>query len=130
MIHSAIMGSLERFSAVLIEHLGGMFPLWLSPVQIKILPVSEKHAEYAGSVYKKMKEANMRVELDASNESLGKRIRVAKIEKTPYLLVLGDKEVEAGTVTAERRDGPHLEALPLDVFIGLAEKEISEKIAW
>ena len=130
MIHSAIMGSLERFSAVLIEHLGGVFPLWLSPVQIKILPVSEKHADYAKIVYKKLKDSHLRVELDDSNESLGKRIRVAKMEKTPYLLILGDKEVEAKTVTAERRDGPHLEGLTIDDFVTLAAKEISSRESW
>ena len=130
MIHSAIMGSLERFSAVLIEHLGGVFRLWLSPVQIKILPVSEKHADYAKIVYKKLKDSHLRVELDDSNESLGKRIRVAKMEKTPYLLILGDKEVEAKTVTAERRDGPHLEGLTIDDFVTLAAKEISSRESW
>ena len=130
MIHSAIMGSLERFSAVLIEHLGGVFPLWLSPVQIKILPVSEKHADYAKMVYKKLKDSHLRVELDDSNESLGKRIRVAKMEKIPYLLILGDKEVEAKTITAERRDGPHLEGLTIDDFVTLTTKEVSTRQSW
>lgn len=130
MIHSAIMGSLERFTAVLIEHLGGNFPLWLSPVQVKILPVSEKHVEYAKTVYEELKKSQMRVELDDSNESLGKRIRVAKLEKVPYLLVIGEKEVEAKTVTAERRDGAHSDALSVADFIAKAKKEIISKELW
>ena len=105
MIHCAIMGSIERFSAVLIEHLGGVFPLWLSPVQVKVLPVSEKHREYAEEIAHQLKNAHVRVELDATDESLGKRIRAAKLEKVPYFLVLGDKEVESKTITVESREG-------------------------
>lgn len=104
-IHSATMGSIERFLAVLIEHLNGAFPLWLSPVQVKVLPVSEKHAKYADKVTAQLKDAGFRVELDASDESLGKRIRTAKLEKVPYFFIAGDKEFEAGTVTVESRDG-------------------------
>ena len=104
MIHVAIAGSLERFLSVYIEHVNGAFPVWLSPVQVKILPVSEKHAEYAEKVSEQAKEAGIRVELDASNESLGKRIRTAKKEKLPYLFVVGDKEVEDGTISVENRE--------------------------
>ena len=129
-IHRAISGSLERFMGVMIEHFAGNFPLWLSPVQVKILPVSEKHAEYAKKVLEALLALDIRAELDAENESLGKRIRTAKIEKTPYLLVLGDKEVEAGTVTAERRDGAHLDALPLADFTAQAKREIDTKEIW
>ncbi|MEK7568749.1 MAG: threonine--tRNA ligase [Patescibacteria group bacterium] len=129
-IHRAISGSLERFMGVMIEHFAGNFPLWLSPVQIKILPVSEKHAEYAKKVQGTLVALDMRAELDDSNESLGKRIRTAKIEKTPYLLVLGDKEVEVDTVTAERRDGAHLDAIPLADFASQAKHEIDTKEIW
>lgn len=129
-IHRAILGSTERFMGIMIEHFAGNFPLWLSPVQIKILPVSEKHAEYAKKVLNELALLDIRAELDDSNESLGKRIRTAKIEKTPYLLVLGEKEVEAGTVTAERRDGAHLDAMPLVDFTIQAKREIESKEIW
>lgn len=129
-IHRAVLGSTERFMGIMIEHYGGAFPLWLSPVQVKVLPVSEKHAEYAQKVYEELTKNNIRAELDAGNESLGKRIRTAKMEKVPYLLVLGDKEVEAGTVTAERRDGTHLDALPTADFVERAQKEIDSKEIW
>lgn len=104
MVHRAIAGSLERFLVIIIEHFNGKFPLWLSPTQVKVLPVSEKHAEYAEGVVQKLKEADIRVELDASNESLGKRIRNAKHEKVPYFFVVGDKEVESDSVTVENRE--------------------------
>lgn len=103
MIHCAIMGSIERFAAVLIEHLGGVFPLWLSPVQVKVLPISEKHAEYAQGVVDQLLAVGIRTEIDANNESLGKRIRGAKQQKIPYLFVVGDKEVESSTVSVENR---------------------------
>ena len=115
---------------VMIEHFAGNFPLWLSPVQVKILPISEKYVEYAEKVHAELANADIRVELDDSNESLGKRIRIAKTEKVPYILVLGEKEVEAGTVTAERRDGAHLDAVALDVFISTITKEITTKEIW
>jgi len=104
MIHCAIMGSIERFSAVLIEHLGGNFPLWLSPVQIAILPVSEAHQAYAGEVAAALRREGMRVDL-STEDSLGKRIRAAKTGRLPYFIVLGDKEMEAKEVTLESRAG-------------------------
>ncbi len=129
-IHRAVLGSVERFLGIIIEHFAGNFPLWLSPVQVKILPVSEKHTAYAQKVFAELAQNNVRVELDDSNESLGKRIRVAKTEKVPYLLVLGDKEVDAGTVTAERRDGAHTDAQLLADFSTHINKEIETKIIW
>ncbi|PIR38293.1 MAG: threonine--tRNA ligase [Candidatus Zambryskibacteria bacterium CG10_big_fil_rev_8_21_14_0_10_42_12] len=103
-IHRAISGSLERFMGVMIEHFGGHFPLWLAPVQAMILPISDTHLPYAEEVLKEMKEAGLRVELDDRKESLGKKIRAAKEERTPYLLVIGDKEVEEKTLTIEGRE--------------------------
>lgn len=105
MMHCAIMGSIERFSAVLIEHLGGNFPLWLAPVQLAVIPVSEAHSEYATMVYKELKSIGIRVSFDSSNESMGKKIRNAKKDKLPYFVVIGDKEVANKTVTLEARDG-------------------------
>ncbi|MBI5400720.1 MAG: threonine--tRNA ligase [Candidatus Yonathbacteria bacterium] len=130
MVHCAIMGSIERFMSTFIEHTAGNFPLWLSPVQVKILPISEKYADYANKVYKEIADAGIRVEMDDSAESLGKRIRIAKTEKVPYILVLGEKEVEAGTVTAERRDGKHLDALPIAEFVAIAKREIDTMEIW
>lgn len=104
MIHCAIMGSIERFSAVLIEHLGGVFPLWLSPEQVRVLPVSDKQAEYAASVVEALRAAGIRAELSA-DDSLGKRIRAMKMAKVPYFIVVGDQEVADKTVTIENREG-------------------------
>ncbi|MCK9345325.1 MAG: threonine--tRNA ligase [Candidatus Pacebacteria bacterium] len=129
-IHRAISGSLERFMGVMIEHFAGNFPLWLSPVQVKVLPVGEKYAEYAANVYNELLDAGIRAELDDSSDSLGKKIRTAKVEKTPYILVLGEKELESSTVTAERRDGGHLDLVPAADFITTAKTEIDSKVIW
>ncbi len=103
MIHCAVMGSLERFSAVLIEHFGGDFPLWLSPEQIRIIPVTDIHNEYAKQVYDELKAIGIRATLDDTNDSMGKKIRNAKKDKLPYFVVVGDKEVAEKTVTLESR---------------------------
>lgn len=105
MIHSAITGSLERCAAILIEHFSGRFPLWLSPVQAKVLPVSDTHLEAAQRAVDALKHSGIRVELDASGETLGKKIRNAKLEKIPYFLIIGDKEADAGNATLEGRSG-------------------------
>ncbi|MFH1178150.1 MAG: threonine--tRNA ligase [bacterium] len=127
MIHSAIMGSLERFIAVLLEHTVGVLPLWLSPVQVKVLSVSEKHAKYAEEVATMLKAENVRAEVDNSNESLGKKIREAKLGKTPYLLVVGDAEVSAKTVSVESRDAGKLDSMSVTDFISRATSEIKER---
>ena len=127
MLHAAIMGSLERFLSILIEHVAGAFPVWLSPVQAVILPISERQKEYAERIYNELKNAGTRVELDASNESLGKRIREAKIQKIPYLIIAGDKEKEAGTITVEGRNNEKLEGITIEKFLEKLQKEISEK---
>ncbi len=124
MIHAAIMGSIERFLSVLIEHLGGAFPLWLSPVQARVLPVSEKHNVYARGALDALKEAGIRADIDDANESLGKKIRVAKIEKIPYLLVVGDTEVAAKTVSVESRDEGKQSATSISDFVTKASGEI------
>lgn len=104
MIHRALVGSPDRFLGILIEHYAGAFPTWLAPVQARILPVSEKHAEYASFVRTQLLAAGIRADLDEASESLGKRIRNAKNEKIPYLLVVGDKEIESNAVSVESRD--------------------------
>lgn len=105
MIHRAIAGSLERFMAIMIEHFAGNFPLWLSPVQLAVIPVSDAHNEYAAKVYESLKAVGLRVELDDSKDSMGKKIRNAKQSKLPYFIVIGDKEVTDKTITLESRDG-------------------------
>lgn len=127
MIHSAIMGSIERFAAVLIEHLGGNFPFWLSPVQVRILPIGEAHTEWAEKVHATLKEAGIRAEVDDSNDSLGKRIRNAKKEKLPYLAVIGDKEVEGGTVTLESRAGDSTQLTDSELVEKLSEEQQKRK---
>lgn len=126
MIHAAIAGSLERCIAVLLEHYDGALPLWLSPVQVAVLPVSEKHAAYAQSVLEQLKTSGIRAELLA-DDPLGKRIRGIKLEKIPCFIVVGDKEVEDDTVTVEsNRDGEKA-TIPLQDFIGTTLKAIRER---
>ena len=122
MIHAAIMGSIDRFLSILIEHIGGVFPLWLSPVQVSVLPVSEKHIAYAQEIAEQFRAVDIRVELSA-DDSLGKRIRAAKLEKVPYVLVVGDAEMEAKTATLESRAGK-IGALPVADIIAKLKEEI------
>jgi threonyl-tRNA synthetase len=111
---------------ILIENFAGQFPTWLSPVQVVVAPISEKQGEYAKGIYEKLKDAEIRVELDDSNESLGKRIRNAKTNKVPYVIVIGDKEKDANTITVEGRT-EKLEAVTVDLFLERLKKEIKEK---
>lgn len=117
MIHRAILGSYERFLAILIEHFAGNFPYWLAPVQLKIIPVAESHNEYAMDLYKKLKLNKTRVEIDDSNDGFGKKIRKAKTEKVPYFVVIGDKEVTEKNYTLESRDKGQMGAFEFDELI-------------
>ncbi len=124
MIHRAFFGSVERFFGVLIEHYAGAFPLWLAPVQARVLPVSEeKHRGFADEVVAALKAAGLRAEADYSNEKLGARIRDAQLQKIPYMIVLGDKEVEARTVSPRSRDGKQHEPQKLEDFISRLRQE-------
>ena len=123
MIHRALMGSLERFFGVLIEHYAGAFPLWLAPVQARVLNISDGQRDYAADVYRRLRQAGLRVEKDFRNEKLNYKIRQAQMVKTPYMVIIGDREVEDGTVTVRLRDGKNLPAMPVDEFIALVEKE-------
>lgn len=127
MIHAAIMGSIERFLSVLIEHYAGVFPLWLSPVQVKILPVSDKHNEHAAQISASLKNNGLRVEVNNLNETLGKKIRAAELEKVPYLIILGDKEVASDKVAVRKRTEGDLGQLGLVEFIEQLQGEIKEK---
>jgi threonyl-tRNA synthetase len=108
MIHRAMLGSIERFMGILIEHTGGAFPVWMAPVQAVVLPVSEKFAEYGAKVCRRLQELGIRAELDSRNEKLGYRIREAQMQKIPYMLVMGAKEQESGQVSVRLRSGEDL----------------------
>jgi len=125
-IHRAISGSLERFMGLIIEHFGGHFPLWLSPEQVRIVPVADVHNAYAEEVLQSLKKAGLRATLDDSKESMGKKIRGAKKDKLPYFIVIGDAEVENKTVTLESRDGTS-ETYGLEEVVSLLSKEKGER---
>lgn len=127
-LHRAILGSLDRFMAYLIEETKGKFPLWLAPTQIKVLPVSEKTMDYATDVYEKLMHAGFRAELDDRNEKIGYKIREAQqVDRAPYMLVLGQQEAEAGTVTLRYRDGGNSETFTLEDFIAKAKQVVANK---
>ncbi len=127
-LHRAILGSLDRFMAYLIEETKGKFPLWLAPTQIKVLPVSEKTMDYATDVYENLMHAGFRAELDDRNEKIGYKIREAQqVDRAPYMLVLGQQEAEAGTVTLRYRDGGNSETFTLDDFIAKAKQAVANK---
>ena len=127
MIHRVCFGSIERFIGILIEHFAGKFPVWLAPVQVKVIPVSEKSMEYATGVYEKLKAAGIRTELDHKDEKVGYKIRQAQLEKVPYMLVLGEKEAAEGAITVRSRDKGDLGAAGLDAFIEDIKKMIQTK---
>ena len=128
MIHRAIFGSFDRFIGIITEHFAGAFPMWLSPVQIKILPIStEKHAEYANKLAEKLDELGFRVEVDDRNEKIGYKIREAQVQKVPHMLVIGDKEIEEGTVGVRNRKDGDLGAMKLEDFIAKAKEEVDTK---
>lgn len=123
MIHRALMGSLERFFGVLIEHYAGAFPLWLAPVQARVLNITDDQLEYSSDVYLQLKSAGVRVEKDLRNEKLNYKIRQAQLMKIPYMLIIGDKEKENGTVTVRLRDGKNLPAMSVTEFVDLVKQE-------
>ena len=127
MLHRVIFGSMERFAGALIEHYAGAFPAWLTPVQAIVVPISDKHLDYAESVYKKMKDTGIRVEIDDRSESMNYKIREAQNKKIPYMLVIGDKEVEAQTVAVRARGKGHIGVISPDEFIDNLKKEIESK---
>ncbi|OLB53022.1 MAG: threonine--tRNA ligase [Candidatus Rokubacteria bacterium 13_2_20CM_2_70_11] len=127
MVHRAILGSFERFVGILTEHYAGAFPTWLAPVQARVLPVSEKHAAYGRTVWEKLRAARVRAELDDRNEKLGYRIREAQIRKVPYMLVVGERESQNGTVSLRHRSGDDLGVVPLDRVLADLAREIGSR---
>ncbi len=127
-IHRVIYGSMERFIGILIEHYVGSFPLWLSPVQVKIIPISEKQNDYAKNVLEQLLGSNLRVEFDDRTETMQSKIRDAQLQKVPYMIILGDREKEAGKISVRTRAGENLQNLSAEEFLGRLNKEIEEKI--
>lgn len=123
MVHRAILGSMERFLGVLIEHYGGAFPLWLAPVQAVLIPIADRHIEYCKSVSSQLESAGFRIEVDTRGERMNQKIRTAQMQKVPYMLVAGDREEEAGAVAVRHRDGEDLGAIPLRDFVSRLAEE-------
>ncbi|MFQ6132807.1 MAG: threonine--tRNA ligase [Armatimonadota bacterium] len=129
MVHRAVLGALERFIAGLIEHVAGAFPLWLAPVQVTVLPITDRQQEYAHEVARRLEAAGLRVELDERSETLNYRIRDAQLQRVPYMLVLGDREQQAGNVALRLRSGEDKGATDLDEFIAQAQREVASRAA-
>ena len=127
MIHRVVLGSIERFIGVITEHFAGAFPTWLSPVQVKVLPVTDRAAEYADQVASKLDNMGFRVEVDHRNEKIGKKIREAQLEKVPYMLVVGDRDMENGTVSPRHRADGDLGAMSFDEFVALLTDVVESK---
>ena len=128
MIHRALLGSIERFIGVITEHFAGAFPAWLSPVQVKILPVTDRASGYADEVQGKLDALGFRAEVDHRSEKIGKKIREATLEKVPYMLVVGDRDMENGTVSPRHRTGEDLGAMSFDNFAALLKEEVETKV--
>jgi len=127
MIHRALMGSLERFFGILIEHYGGAFPLWLSPVQVEVLTIAERHDEYAGAISEMLRAEGIRTELNTENEKMGYKIRNATLRKVPYLVIIGDREVSEQKVTVRKRSGENIGPLTIEEFTGMIKDKIINK---
>ncbi len=127
MIHRALLGSMERFMGVLIEHFAGAFPVWLAPVQAVLIPIADRHYEYANKVAEILREAGLRVDVDQRGERMNAKIRDAQNQKIPYMLVIGDREVEADSISVRLRSEENLGAMPVEGFLEYARKEIAER---
>ncbi len=127
MVHRALLGSLERFFGILVEHYAGAFPVWLSPVQVVLIPIADRHVEYARSVAGQLQAAGLRVEVDDSGERMQAKIRDAQLQKVPYMLIVGGREMEAGQVNLRMRDGNVPGAMPVDDFLALAQETVAER---
>ena len=128
MIHRVVYGSIERFIGILIEHFAGSFPVWMAPNQVRVMPITDKQQAYAKEVNDKLFELGYRTQLDDRNEKIGKKIREAQVQKVPFMLIVGEKEAESGTVAVRQRHGGDLGAMTLDDFISRMQKDIDEKV--
>jgi threonyl-tRNA synthetase len=127
MIHRVVLGSIERFIGVITEHFAGAFPLWLSPVQVKVLPVTDRAHEYAKNLTQQLVDMDIRAEVDCRSEKLGYKIREAQLQKIPYMLVVGDRDMENGTVSVRTRTGEDLGAMTMAQFLEKCQNEIATK---
>jgi threonyl-tRNA synthetase len=127
MIHRALLGSMERFFGVLIEHFGGAFPVWLSPVQTMVVPIADRHNDAAHEIARQLRQAGLRAEVDDSSERMNAKIRNAQLQKIPYMLVIGDREAEEGTVNVRLRTGDQRGSMPLAQFIASAKDAVTHK---
>ncbi len=127
MVHRALYGSIERFFGILIEHYAGAFPVWLAPVQVVVMPITDRQNDYARQVTQKLDDAGFRAHLDDRNEKVNLKIREAQLQKVPYMLVVGDREAEAGTVSIRHRRNPNAGVKPVDEFIAALREEVDSK---
>ena len=127
MIHRTLLGSMERFVGTLIEHYAGAFPLWLSPMQVKIIPITDNQLKYAQQIETKLKENHIRVEIDDKSETMQNKIRTATSEKIPYLIIVGAREIENQTISVRQRDGQDLGTMKLTDFISQIKDQITNK---
>jgi threonyl-tRNA synthetase len=127
MIHRVVFGSIERFIGILIEHYAGKFPTWLAPVQVRLLPITDRNSDYTDKILAALKAAGIRCESDKRQEKTGYKVREAQMMRIPYMLVLGDKEQEDGTVSVRRRDSTEMSVMPIGEFVSMVTKEIKER---
>jgi threonyl-tRNA synthetase len=127
MVHRALLGSLERFFGVLVEHYGGAFPVWLSPVQAMLIPIADRHLSFANDVADRLRQAGLRAEVNNSGDRMQAKIRDAQMDKIPYMLIVGDREMEAGQINLRRRDGERMGSMSVEDFIAIAQEAVEEK---
>jgi threonyl-tRNA synthetase len=127
MVHRVVLGTMERFLAILTEHWGGAFPLWLSPIQVRILTVTEKEIPFAKEVYQKMVNEGIRAEMNSRNEMLGYKIRQSQLEKIPYMVIIGEREKNSRTITVRTRERENLKDLKLEDFLNMIKIKIENK---
>ncbi|MEK7065489.1 MAG: His/Gly/Thr/Pro-type tRNA ligase C-terminal domain-containing protein, partial [Patescibacteria group bacterium] len=124
MIHRVVLGSMERFFGILIEHYGGAFPTWLAPVQVVVIPIAERHTQAGKQAVDALKKASLRVEIDERNDTMQAKIRDATLQKVPYMGIIGDKEVDGGTVSVRTRSGEDLGLMPVEAFVSILQEKI------
>jgi threonyl-tRNA synthetase len=129
MIHRAILGSVERFMGVLIEHTAGAFPTWLAPVQATLIPIADRHVDYCNGVAQRLRDAGLRVEVDSRSERMQAKIRDAQLQKVPYMLIAGDRDRDAGAVSVRTRSNEDLGGMPVDAFVERIQAEVALKDA-